>query len=136
MNDIRKLIDDLPQDKRTYIYYKFPDLRKLDHGKEYTEEEFLSMVQRKSLNAYLYWEKSPEYNMILALYLQSKVIADIYDVYEVVKDNALTGDDKSVKLLLTLNKEINSIVKQSRELSAKSKTMQEEEEDIDDGLVI
>ena len=54
----------------------------------------------------------------------------------VVKDNALTGDDKSVKLLLTLNKEIASIVKQSIELSANSKTMKEEEEDIDDGLVI
>ena len=133
MNDIRKLIDDLPQDKRTYVYYKFPDLRKLDHGKEYTEEEFLNMVGRKSLDAYLYWEKSTEYNMILALYLQSKVIADIYEVYEVVKDNALTGDDKSVKLLLTLNKEINSIVKQSKELSANSRETQEE---IYDGLVI
>lgn len=132
MNDIRKLIDDLPQDKRTYVYYKFPDLRKLDHGKEYTEEEFLNMVGRKSLDAYLYWEKSTEYNMILALYLQSKAIADIYEVYEVVKENALNGDEKSVKLLLTLNKEINSIVKQTKELS-KSKTMQEE---YDDGLVI
>lgn len=132
MNDIRKLIDDLPQDKRTYVYYKFPDLRKLEHGKEYTEEEFLNMVGRKSLDAYLYWEKSTEYNMILALYLQSKAIADIYEVYEVVKENALNGDEKSVKLLLTLNKEINSIVKQTKEFS-KSKTMQEE---YDDGLVI
>lgn len=132
MNDIRKLIDDLPQDKRTYVYYKFPDLRKLEHGKEYTEEEFLNMVGRKSLDAYLYWEKSTEYNMILALYLQSKAIADIYEVYEVVKENALNGDEKSVKLLLTLNKEINSIVKQTKEFS-KSKAMQEE---YDDGLVI
>lgn len=81
------------------------------------------------------WEKTPEYNMFLALYLEQKAIKDIYDVYEVVKADALKGDDKSVKLLLSLNKEIKSIVNSNKEsLLKESKELEEEE--FDDGLVI
>lgn len=135
MNDIRKVINEMAFDKRLYIYYKFPELRSKNVGHQSTEEELLQSTGRKTMDGFKTWEKTPEYNMFLALYLEQKAIKDIYDVYEVVKADALKGDDKSVKLLLSLNKEIKSIVNSNKEsLLKESKELEEEE--FDDGLVI
>ena len=79
------------------------------------------------MNGFINWEKTPEYANLVALYLQSKMIDDIYKIYDVVRVKALKGDDKSITTLLKLNKDINTIVKVGRELV-------EEEIEEDDGL--
>lgn len=135
MNDIRKVINEMAFDKKLYVYYKFPELRMKNVGYQSTKEELLKATDRKTMDGFKTWEKTPEYNMFLALYLEQKAIKDIYEIYEVIKTDALKGDEKSVKLLLSLNKEIKNIVNSNKEtLLKESKEL--EEEDYDDGLVV
>lgn len=135
MNDIRKVINEMAFDKKLYIYYKFPELRMKNVGHQSTKEELLKATDRKTMDGFKTWEKTPEYNMFLALYLEQKAIKDIYEIYEVIKTDALKGDEKSVKLLLSLNKEIKNIVNSNKEtLLKESKELKEE--DYDDGLVV
>ena len=58
--------------------------------------------------------KRHEYANLVALYLQSKMIDDIHTIYKVVREKALTGDEKQVKLLLTLNKKSTVLLKQGQ----------------------
>ena len=131
MMTLREELRKVNREYQEYFKWKFPDVR-YDQTKEHkTEEEFLKSVGRKTLNSFLEWEKTPEYANLVALYLQTKIMDDIYEIYEVVREKALTGDDKAVKLLLQLNKEINGIVRANAEIRK-----QQEEEDEDDELII
>jgi len=114
---LKEALKKVTKENRAYFHYKFPDTRFDQSREEKTEQEFLASVNRKTMNGFLEWEKSPEYANLVALYLQSKMINDIYNIYEVVRQKALEGDDKSVKLLLQLNKEINNMVKASASVS-------------------
>jgi len=124
---LKEALSKLTYENKEYFKYKFPDVRYNKKIPPKTEEEFLKLVNRKTMNGFLEWEKSPEFAVLVALYLQSKVINDIHEIYLVVREKALTGDDKSVKLLLSLNKEINNMVKASSYIA-------NDVEDKDDGL--
>ena len=126
---LKEALSKLSFENREYFKYKFPDVRYDKRKAPKTEEELLKATYRKTMNGFYDWEKSPEYANLVALYLQSKMINDIHKIYEVVREKALTGEEKQIKLLLTLNKEINSMVKAGRDLI-------EEEIQDDDGLMI
>ncbi|MED5103137.1 hypothetical protein P9858_23760 [Niallia circulans] len=114
---LKEALNKITFENREYFKYKFPDVRFDKRIPPKTEEELLKATNRKTMNGFLEWEKSPEYANLVALYLQSKMINDIYKIYEVVRQKALEGDDKSVKLLLQLNKEINNMIKASASVS-------------------
>ena len=124
---LKEALSKLSYENREYFKYKFPDVRYDQRKTSKTEEEFLKLVNRKTMNGFLEWEKSPEFATLVALYLQSKIMNDIHEIYMVVREKALTGDEKSVKLLLSLNKEINNMVKASSHIS-------NDAEDENDGL--
>ncbi|AFU12226.1 hypothetical protein MC28_0804 [Bacillus thuringiensis MC28] len=127
---LKEALKKVTKENRMYFNYKFPDTRFDQTIQPKNEEEFLISVGRKTMNGFRNWEKTPEYANLVALYLQSKMIDDIHIIYKVVREKALTGDEKQVKLLLTLNKEINSIIKAGIELS------KVDEEPEDDGLIV
>ncbi len=110
---LREALKKVTKENRAYFHYKFPDTRFDKTIEQKTEQEFFASVNRKTMNGFLEWEKTPEYATLVALYLQSKMVNDLNEIYKVVREKALTGDEKSVKLLLQLNKEINSMVKAS-----------------------
>lgn len=114
---LKEALKNITFENREYFKFKFPDVRFDKSIPPKTVEEFLRITNRKTMNGFLEWEKSPEYSNLVALYLQSKMINDIYKIYEVVRRNALEGDEKSVKLLLQLNKEINNMVKATSSIS-------------------
>lgn len=128
MINIYSALKKIPFDKQEYFKYKFPDIRFDKTLPEKTEEEFLKVVGKKTMNTYYRWEKSDEYKALVALYLQSKTANDLVDVYSAVVNNAQKGDDKSVKLLLLLQKEINEHAKQAN----KAFTVDEEKEEDDE----
>lgn len=57
------------------------------------------------------WEKSLEYQEWYALYLQYKAKQDFIQMYEAVREKALKGDEKAIKLFLQLQKELKKINK-------------------------
>ncbi|HDX9572442.1 TPA: hypothetical protein ACGXNJ_000514 [Bacillus cereus] len=124
---LKEALQKVTKENRMYFNYKFPNTRFNQTIQPKNEEEFLISVGRKTMNGFINWEKTPEYANLVALYLQSKMIDDIYKIYDVVRVKALKGDDKSITTLLKLNKDINTIVKVGRELV-------EEEIEEDDGL--
>lgn len=57
------------------------------------------------------WEKSLEYSEWYALYLQYKAKQDFIQIYEAVREKALQGDEKAIKLFLQLQKELKKLNK-------------------------
>lgn len=130
--NITEALSKIAPDKAEYFKYKFPDTRYDQSRPQRTEEEFLKLVERKTIHAYKRWEKTDEYKALVALYLQSKTANDLHEIYQVVSDKAKTGDEKSVKLFLQLSKEVTEHSKQALKELSKSKSNDTE----DDGLVI
>lgn len=109
-----------------YFKYKFPEMAFDKSKPAKTEEEFLKTVGRKSMNGFERWEKTDEYKMLVTLYLNTRVIKDYEEIYNIVTDQAKKGDEKSIKLFFTLNKELQQ---QSKMASSYFVTEKAEEED-------
>ncbi|MFS0672043.1 hypothetical protein [Ornithinibacillus sp. 179-J 7C1 HS] len=112
--------------KAEYFKWKF-DIRYDQRLPKKTEEEFLNSVNARTMNAFINWEKDPEYKALLQLYLDYKSTQDFEEIYNLVSEKAKKdGNDKDVKLFLQLKKEIKdnqSIVKE---------IFKEEDNEIDD----
>ncbi|MFY0802152.1 hypothetical protein [Peribacillus frigoritolerans] len=119
--------------KAEYFKFKFPDLR-YDQSKPLkTEDDFLRLVERKTINPFLKWEKSPEYKNLIQLYLDTKIADDYKEIYKVVAENAKKGDEKAIRLFLTLQVDIQK----NSKVAAKSFEDEDEAEVVeDDGLVL
>jgi len=72
---------------------------------EMTEEEICDKLQVKTLSHMKKWEKSSDYLRLVNLYIESQSAKDLEDIYEIVKEKALTGDEKSIKLLMDIQKQ-------------------------------
>lgn len=116
--------------KREYFLWKF-DL-KYDRTKQVrNEEQFLKLVGNQTLNVFTAWEKSEEYRNLLAIYLNTRFDQDLEEIYSSLADKAKTGDEKSIRLLLQMGKEIKGYSKQAVRQMA---TVEKESED--DGLIL
>ncbi|GAA0366897.1 hypothetical protein [Bacillus horti] len=118
--------------KREYFKWKH-DIRYDQRLEKKTEEQFLKSVDKKTMNPYLAWERSPEYKGLLAIYLDSRMANDLEEIYSVVSTKAKEGDSNSVKLFLSLHKEIQQHAKNA-DKAFKDISDNDETEDEDDGL--
>ncbi|MBL5769329.1 hypothetical protein [Heyndrickxia sporothermodurans] len=64
--------------------------------------------------------------------MESKVANDFDDIYRIVTEKAKEGDEKSIRLFLSMQKDIQSNAK----LAAKTFEMVEDDEQEDDDLVL
>lgn len=119
--DIYEALNKLSWKKKEYFLWKF-NLYVLKNGDEISEEDLCKKIQVKSLAYMKKWEKSPEYLQLVNLYIESQIANDLEQIYRVVSEKALTGDEKAIKLLLdlqkqvrTFNKEIKTVHKQQQE---------------------
>lgn len=117
--------------KAEYFKYKFPELRYDQSRPLKTEQDFLNLVNRKSMNPFTKWEKSQEYKYLMQLYLDTKISDDYQTIYNIVAEKAREGDEKSIKLFLTLQKDIQQNSKMAAKMIKKS---DDEEENDDSGL--
>ncbi|MGE8079247.1 hypothetical protein [Peribacillus loiseleuriae] len=116
--------------KAAYFKWKH-DIGYVQSNEKKSEEQFLKSVELKTLNSFIAWERSKEYADLVYLLMQSRVANDILESYDQISTKARTGDEKSVKLLMDMSKQINEYAKLA---SKKYEVMEEIEED--DGLVL
>jgi len=121
-------IKKLPFKKQYYIKWKFNLW--FDQEKTMSEEELLKLLQMKSLNAFIKWEKTDEYKAIQSLVLSYRSTQDLLEIYNVVSEKAKTGDEKAIKLFMQLDKEIQLHKKQAEKIFNKSKS-DVEDDDLD-----
>jgi hypothetical protein len=120
--------------KAMYFQYKFSDLRYYQERPMKTEEDFLRQVERKSMNPFYKWEKSAEYKNLVQLYLDTKIADDYKEIYDIVISKAKEGDEKSIRLFLSLQKDISV----NSKLAAKQfeNAHEDEKDEIGDDLVL
>ena len=70
------------------------------------------------------WEGTDQYEDLIITMLREHIEKDLLDVYHVVLDNAKKGEEKAVKTLLLLQKEIRMIAKKR----AETKTIDDEDD--------
>jgi len=124
--NIYDALKQVPHKKRLYFCWK--------HGITWdqtkppkTEEEFLRSVGNQTLNGFLKWEKTEDYRRLTAIYLNMRFDHDLEEIYDSLSKKAREGDEKSIKLLLQLGKDLKGYAKTAmRELQA--------EDDEDDDL--
>ncbi|MEK5232047.1 hypothetical protein MHB42_09755 [Lysinibacillus sp. FSL K6-0232] len=87
-----------------------------------TEEELCKRIQSKSLSYMKKWEKTEQYHNLVNIMIESQAGKDLEDIYAIVKEKALTGDEKSIKLLLDLQKQVQAYNKQSTKVNKSTNT--------------
>lgn len=125
MDELRKKLTKIPLKKRLYFEYLYPDLRFVSDNEPLTKERLMKRCNVKTLDTFKAWERTEQFQQLKAMYYQQKANVDFYTMYEEVSKKAKEGDEKAVKLFLTLTKELKSM--------AKAKTSNVVE---DDGLVV
>lgn len=108
--DIYKALDSVSYKKQEYFKWKFGLY--VNRTEEQTEQELCEKLGVKTLNHMRKWEKSSEYLTLVNLYLESRIANDLEQIYEVTAEKALSGDEKSIKLLLDLQKQIRTFNKE------------------------
>ncbi|MFC0235650.1 hypothetical protein [Fictibacillus phosphorivorans] len=129
--NIYEALDQLPNLKKQYFQWKHDIRFKRDIPKK-SEEDFLREVGRKSLDGFIKWERTSEYKNLLMLLLDSRIADDFEEIYKVVIKKAKEGDEKSIRIFLSLQKEIQANTK----LAAKTFKVVEEDTEEDDELEI
>ena len=115
--NIYEALQQVPQKKRLYFIWK--------HGINWdqtkppkSETEFLHVVGNKTMNGFLAWEKTEDYSRLMSIYLNMRFDSDLAQIYDSLSEKAKDGDEKSVKLLLQLGKDIKVYAKNAaREFS-------------------
>lgn len=125
--NIYEALKNVPDKKRLYFIWKH-NINWDQTKPPKTEAEFLHTVGNKTMNGFLAWEKTEDYRRLMAIYLNTRFDNDLEQIYDSLSKKAREGDEKSIKLLLQLGKDIKSYAKDAeRELEA-------EDEAEDDGL--
>ena len=76
-----------------------------------SEEELCKRLKVKTLSHMRKWEKTSEYLALVQLYIESQSAKDLEDIYKIVREKALDGDEKSIKMLLDLQKQARTFNK-------------------------
>ena len=117
--------------KASYFKWKF-GIGYKDSLNNMTWDEFTDTYGiTKNKNEYEKWERTPEYNYLVNIYLNNQAANDLLETYNIVREKAKTGDEKQIKLMLELQKQIKTNAKESAKLLTKK-----DEQEKDDGLIV
>ena len=118
--------------KQIYFRWKHGLISKDRDYSQFTEEELVERFFKGNegrFRAMQLWESTDEYADLLLTLLKEHIHQDILEVYDGVLKKAKTGEEKAVKTLLLLQKEVKSLLKEKAQVQ-----VQVEEED--DDLII
>jgi hypothetical protein len=135
--DIYEALKKIGLNNRRYFVYKFPQFKQVDRDKQYaTFQDFLHSCSRETDTAFRNWENTDEYKNLVMLALDAEATNDLVKAYEATRDKAVQGDDKAIRLMLTLQKEIAERRKQAEKFfSDEKKKDKDEEKSKDDDLI-
>ncbi len=114
----------LTQTRKLYVLHKFKLFS--DDRINWTDEDFLKYAHLQSLKSMREWETTDEFQEIAKIAIASKSANDLWDVYNAMRDKALTGDKNAADMLLKLHKQLQG------ELRSGGKKQEQE----DDGLTL
>lgn len=111
---LRQKLNKLNYYKQVYFRWKH-GLKTIERDySQYTEDEIVENFFKGNRNKFetmKLWEGTEEYADLMMTLLKEKIHNDITEVYDVVLEKAKTGDEKAVKTLLLLQKEIRASLK-------------------------
>lgn len=125
--DIYEALNNITWKKKEYFLWKH-DLYVLKEKP--SEEELCKTIQSKSIAYMLKWEKTPEYLNLVNILIESKTGKDLEDIYTVVRKKALEGDEKSIKLLMDIQKQAKAFNRTANKVETKKVDYDELELDI------
>ena len=114
--------------RKEYFLWKF-DLNMFATDKT---EEILKKLQLQSLASMHRWEKSPEYNYLVNVLIESRSAKDLEDIYAVVRTKALDGDEKNIKLLMDIQKQVREFNKETKKFFASATKEENVHNPVDD----
>ncbi|MFT9821122.1 hypothetical protein [Lysinibacillus sp. NPDC056185] len=94
-----------------------------------TEEELCKKIKSQSLSYMHKWEKTDQYHYFVNLYIESQAGKDLEELYAIAKEKASVGDEKGIKLLLDLHKQVQAYNKQANKGKPSTNTYDELELD-------
>jgi len=113
--------------KQVYFMWKHGLRNNRTDFRKFTEEELINRYMngdRKAFERLEVWESTEQYAHLVWLMLKEQSHKDILQAYQAVAEKAKQGDDKAIKTLLMLQKEINKKLKEETE------TKEDEENDL------
>ncbi|MFP3356750.1 hypothetical protein R0K17_05255 [Planococcus sp. SIMBA_143] len=130
--DIYEALKQLTWKKRMYFNWRHNLFYDQSKGNQ-TEQEIMDKLKVKSLNEYVKWERTPQYLQLLSLFLESKFANDLEKIYINTAERAKeeNADEKSIKLLLQIQKEIRTFNKAAS--NTKPSKSEDEFEDLELG---
>lgn len=139
LNELYKLKSGRNYIRRIYFLWKnkVKTGGDIDYG-AMTKEEFINKFCDGNIHVFKNlekWENTRQYQRLLLIFMNENFILDLQKTYEKVKEKALDGDEKAVKLMLMLQKELQQLLKTFNSADI-SNTEQEQQEDDDDDLII
>jgi hypothetical protein len=127
--NIYEALEQIPYKKREYFKWKH-DIRYNQTLPKKSEAEFLKMIGLKSLNSFKQWERSQEYKSLLMLLLESKIANDFDEIYKTVSEKSKQGDEKAIRLFLSMQKDIQQNAKMAAKIFDKVEDKTEEDDDL------
>lgn len=126
--NIYKALKQIDPKNKMYFQWKFPDTRYFSDREVWTEEQFLRNVQRKTISSFVNWEQTDEYKNLVQLYLNSKLANDFLEIYTNVTQAAKDGDEKSIKLFLGMQKDVQHNAKLASQLLDSKEEIEEDDD--------
>lgn len=134
--NIYEALNKIPAYRQYYFKYKH-DLYFRGDEKPANDEEFMDRLKRlwnrSTLDGFIRWERTEEYQNLLVLLMETRLIDDVHKAYEAVSAKAKEGDERAVKTMLELGKEIKSLAKTARS-RMNEKVNKKKDEDVEDDL--
>lgn len=106
--DLKEALKQLPHKKQYYFKWR----NDYNFRSTKTEDDIKKVLGVQALTNYVEWESSAQYQYLMNLLIQSKIAKDLQEIYESTSEKARTGDEKSIKVLFEIQKQIVAMNKQ------------------------
>lgn len=124
--DIYEAIKKLSPKKATYFKWRF-DLEYDKRKEKHSPERLAEVLGVKTLNEYTKWENTQEFLELTNIVLQSKFANDLEQAYSAISEKARTGDEKAIKQMMDLQKQIRAF---NESIKVKRKEQNNEHENL------
>jgi len=123
--ELKEALKELPYKKQFYFKWKN------DYGmrNSKTDEEALKQLAVKDFYVFEQWESSSEYQYLMNMLIQSRIGRDLQEIYESTTEKAKSGDEKAIKILFEIQKQIAAM---NKEISSKKPSKKKSESVYDD----
>ncbi|MBW4081366.1 hypothetical protein [Paenibacillus sp. S150] len=124
--NLHEALKTIQNKKRLYFIWKH-DIGFNQTKSPKTEAEFLKTVGLKSLSSFVRWERSLEYRSLVALLFNTRFDGDLEQIYDALSVKAKEGDEKAIRLLFQIGKDIKIFAKDATKMLNKNDKVEEDD---------